>query len=84
VTAWPLGQLGPPMIGGRPAGPARGHAAFTPLFNAAGVPACWCRAGTVRGLPVGLQVVGPRFEDARVLGLAAAIERLGAAATMTR
>lgn len=83
VTAWPLGQLGPPVIGGRPAGP-RGHAAFTPLFNAAGVPACSVPAGLVRGLPVGLQVVGPRFEDARVLGLAAAIERLGAAATMPR
>jgi aspartyl-tRNA(Asn)/glutamyl-tRNA(Gln) amidotransferase subunit A len=81
VTAWPLGQLGPPVIGGRPAGP-RGHAAFTPLFNAAGVPACSVPAGLVRGLPVGLQVVGPRFEDARVLGLAAAIERLGPAATM--
>jgi len=77
VTAWPLGQLGPPVIGGRAAGPL-GHAAFTPLFNAAGVPACAVPAGTVRGLPVGLQVVGPRFEDARVLGLARVIERLGA------
>jgi aspartyl-tRNA(Asn)/glutamyl-tRNA(Gln) amidotransferase subunit A len=77
VVAWPVGQLGPPVIGGAPAGP-RGHAAFTPLFNAAGVPACSVPAGTVRGLPVGLQVVAPRFEDARVLGLAAALERLGA------
>jgi aspartyl-tRNA(Asn)/glutamyl-tRNA(Gln) amidotransferase subunit A len=79
VVAWPVGQLGPPVIGGAPAGP-RGHAAFTPLFNAAGVPACSVPAGTVHGLPVGLQVVAPRFEEARVLGLAAAIERLGAAA----
>ena len=78
VVAWPVGQLGPPVIGGRPAGP-RGHAAFTPLFNAAGVPACSVPAGTVRGLPVGLQVVAPRFEDARVLGVAGRIERLGAA-----
>jgi aspartyl-tRNA(Asn)/glutamyl-tRNA(Gln) amidotransferase subunit A len=72
VTAWPLSQLGPPTIGGRPAGP-RGHAAFTPLFNYAGVPAVSVPAGLVRGLPVGLQVVGPRFEDARVLAAAAAI-----------
>lgn len=77
VVAWPLGQLGPSVIGGRPAGP-RGHAAFTPLFNAAGLPAVSVPAGRVRGLPVGLQIVGPRFEDARVLGLAAAVERLGA------
>jgi aspartyl-tRNA(Asn)/glutamyl-tRNA(Gln) amidotransferase subunit A len=75
VTAWPLGQIGPPVIGGRPAGP-RGHAVFTPLFNLCGVPACSVPAGEVRGLPVGLQVVAPRFEDARVLQVAALIERL--------
>lgn len=75
VTAWPLEQLGPPLIGGEPAGP-RGHAAFTPLFNHCGVPACSVPAGLVRGLPVGLQVVAPRFEDARVLQMAALLERL--------
>ncbi|KQP39943.1 amidase [Pseudorhodoferax sp. Leaf274] len=77
VTAWPLAQLGPPQIGGKPAGP-RGHAAFTPLFNYCGVPACSVPAGSVRGLPVGLQVVGPRFEDPRVLQCAGQIEALGA------
>ena len=79
VTAWPIDQLGPPVIGGQPAGP-RGHAAFTPLFNYCGVPACSVPAGRVRGLPVGLQIVAPRFEDARVLQMAALIERLEAAA----
>jgi len=77
VTAWPLGQIGPAVIGGRPAGP-RGHAAFTPLFNLCGVPACSVPAGRVRGLPVGLQIVAPRFEDARVLQMAALFERLAA------
>ena len=77
VTAWPATQLGPPMIGGTPAGP-RGHAAFTPLFNYCGVPACSVPAGLVRGLPVGLQVVAPRFEDARTLQFAAVVERLQA------
>lgn len=72
VTAWPLSQPGPAHIGGRSAGP-RGHAAFTPLFNYAGVPAVSVPAGTVRGLPVGLQVVGPRYDDGRVLRAAAAI-----------
>jgi aspartyl-tRNA(Asn)/glutamyl-tRNA(Gln) amidotransferase subunit A len=75
VTAWAIDQLGPPMIGGRPAGP-RGHAAFTPLFNYCGVPALSVPAGRVRGLPVGLQVVAPRFEDARALQLAAVLEAL--------
>jgi aspartyl-tRNA(Asn)/glutamyl-tRNA(Gln) amidotransferase subunit A len=76
VTAWPLEQLGPPVIGGRPAGP-RGHAAFTPLFNYCGVPALSVPAGLVRGLPVGLQVVAPRYEDARALRFAAVVESLG-------
>jgi aspartyl-tRNA(Asn)/glutamyl-tRNA(Gln) amidotransferase subunit A len=74
VTAWPLEQLGPAMIGGKPAGP-RGHAAFTPLFNYCGVPACSVPAGLVRGLPVGLQVAGPRWADARVLEFARFAER---------
>lgn len=75
VTAWPVDQLGPPVIGGAPAGP-RGHAAFTPLFNYCGVPACSVPAALVRGLPVGLQIVAPRFEDARVLQFAAQVERV--------
>lgn len=70
VEAWPLGSPGPSLIGGRPAGP-RGHAAFTPLFNYASVPAISIPCGSGRnGLPVGLQIVGPRFADARVLQLA--------------
>ncbi|GAA5232414.1 amidase [Verticiella sediminum] len=76
VTAWPLAEPYPATIGGRPA-TSRGHAAFTPLFNYAGVPACAVPAGSVRGLPVGLQVVAPRFEDARALRMAAVIEALG-------
>ena len=70
VEAWPLGQLFPPLIGGLPAGP-RGHAAFTPIFNYGSVPAVSLPCGRGRhGLPVGLQIAGPRFADARVLQLA--------------
>lgn len=75
VTPWPNHQLAPKEIEGRAVGP-RGHAAFTPLFNVCGVPACSVPVGTVRGLPVGLQIVAPCFEDATVLQVAAAIERL--------
>lgn len=70
VEAWPLGQLGPAQIGGLPAGP-RGHAAFTPIFNYGSVPALSLPCGSGRhGLPVGLQIAGPRFADARILNLA--------------
>ena len=54
----------------------RGHAAFTPLFNYCGVPACSVPAGLVNGLPVGLQVVGPRMEDARVMAFVREVERV--------
>lgn len=74
VTSWPVEQLGPPVIGGLPAGP-RGHAAFTPLVNYAQAPACSVPAGLAEGLPVGLQVIGPRYADARVLQFAAVVER---------
>lgn len=75
TVSWPVEQLGPSEIGGRPAGP-RGHAVFTPLFNYAQAPACSLPAGSVRGLPVGLQIVGRRYADADVLDMAALIERL--------
>lgn len=76
TVSWPVELLGPPEIGGRPAGP-RGHAAFTPLFNYAQAPACSVPAGLVRGLPVGLQIVGARYADPMVLAMAAHLERLG-------
>ena len=75
VTAWPLEQLGPAQIGGAPAGP-RGHAGFTPLFNYCGVPAISVPVALVRGLPIGLQIVGPRFADLRVLAFASEVERM--------
>ena len=75
VTAWPFDQLGPTRIGGAPAGP-RGHAGFTPLFNYCGVPAISLPVALVRGLPIGLQIVGPRFADRRVLAFAVEVERV--------
>ena len=75
VVSWPVGQLGPAQIGGAPAGP-RGHAVFTPLFNYCQVPACSVPAGLADGLPVGLQIVAPRYRDGLVLRMAALAERL--------
>ena len=52
---------------------------FTVAMNLAGVPACSVPAGMAEnGLPLGLQVVGPRFADMRVLGLAKLIETAAA------
>jgi aspartyl-tRNA(Asn)/glutamyl-tRNA(Gln) amidotransferase subunit A len=78
VVAWKQGQLGPPTIGGRPAS-ARGHAAFTPFFNACGAAACSVPIDKVQGLPVGIQIAAPRLEDARVFSVARIIEDLYAA-----
>src|SRR3954449_12501415 len=45
--------------------------------NLTGCPACAVPTGFDEdGLPLGMQVMGPRFSDARVLGVAAAYERL--------
>ena len=49
---------------------------FTVAMNLAGVPACSVPAGLAEnGLPLGVQVVGRRFDDMRVLQLAKHIEQ---------
>ncbi len=60
---------GPPPsdIDGEPI-PLLGAVAFTYPFNLSGHPAATVRAGlTESGLPTGLQIIGPRHHDARVL-----------------
>lgn len=48
---------------------------FTVAMNLAGIPACSVPCGlATNGLPLGIQVVGPRFADMRVLQLAKHIE----------
>ena len=51
-------------------------AAFTAPFNMTGQPACSIPAGTVDGLPVGLQVVARRHEDAICFGAGALMEQV--------
>ncbi|RUP23809.1 MAG: amidase [Curvibacter sp.] len=68
-VAWPLGFTHPEQIDGQAVGP-RGHAVFTALANAAGLPAVSVPAGLVDGLPCGLQLIGPAGADAAVLALA--------------
>ena len=60
---------GPPPseIDGHPI-PLLGAVAFTYPFNLSGHPAATVRVGlTKSGLPAGLQIVGPRYRDLRVL-----------------
>lgn len=75
-TAWPRDRLGPTEIAGHPVHD-RAHAAFTPFFNHALAAAISIPCGVDRhGLPIGLQIAGPRFADRRVLAVAAVAERL--------
>ena len=52
---------------------------FTVAMNLAGIPACSVPCGlATNGLPLGMQVVGRRFDDMRVLQLAKHIETVAA------
>ena len=48
---------------------------YTIGANLAGLPAISVPCGFAQGLPVGLQIVGPHFSEARVLGTAHAFQR---------
>ncbi len=75
TVSWLVDELGPKMISGREAGP-RGHAVYTPLFNYCQAPACTVPVGLARGLPVGLQIVGARYQDPLVLQMAKHVENI--------
>jgi aspartyl-tRNA(Asn)/glutamyl-tRNA(Gln) amidotransferase subunit A len=68
---WPVGDTHPSTIAGVQVGP-RGHAVFTALANAAGLPALALPTGTIDGLPTGVQLIGPRGCDAKVLAAGSA------------
>ncbi|MEW6668376.1 MAG: amidase family protein [Thermodesulfobacteriota bacterium] len=73
-----FGAKGPPPseIDGEPV-PLLGPVAFTYPFNLSGHPAASVPAGfTSNGLPVGLQIVGPRHRDDLVLQAAHAFEQV--------
>ncbi len=69
-----LDRFGPETVGGRP---SEGWAwtAFTYPFNLTGQPAATVPCGfTASGLPVGLQIVGRRYDEPTVLRASAAFE----------
>lgn len=67
--------LGPSEIAGEQVDPAIGWC-MTYLINFTGHPAASIPAGFADGLPVGMQIVCPRFADDRTLALSAAFERV--------
>jgi aspartyl-tRNA(Asn)/glutamyl-tRNA(Gln) amidotransferase subunit A len=76
LPPFPVGINFPPEVGGQPVTGMQ-WTAFTFPFNLTGDPAASVPAGwTESGLPIGLQIVGPRWHDARVLRAAAAFEAL--------
>jgi amidase len=48
----------------------------TAPFDVSGHPACSVPAGLADGLPVGMMIIGRRFDDATVLRVAHAFEQL--------
>jgi aspartyl-tRNA(Asn)/glutamyl-tRNA(Gln) amidotransferase subunit A len=71
---WPADQPYPETIAGQAVGP-RGHAVFTAIANAAGLPALAIPCGWVSGLPTGFQLLGSKGADAVVLALGREYER---------
>ncbi|QLG61767.1 amidase [Halorarum salinum] len=67
--------VGPSELNGEPVDPLIGWCLTYP-FNMTGHPVANVPAGlTAAGMPVGMQVAGPRFADERVLAATAAVER---------
>lgn len=79
-VAWAADELYPASINGEQAGPRAGTV-FAAAVNICGLPAISVPAGLDRdGLPIGLQIIGPRGDDHGVLSLAGHIEEASRAA----
>ncbi len=69
-----IGEFYPAEIGGVPVG-REAASVFTFIFNMTGQPAATVPCGfTKAGLPIGLQIIGRRFDDVTVLRASAAFE----------
>lgn len=68
ITAPPV-NVREVKIQGQPVSTRDAVLSCTSLWNLAGIPAITLPAGWIKGLPAGLQVVAPRGQDCRLLGL---------------
>jgi len=71
---WSADRPYPETIAGQAVGP-RGHAVFTAIANAAGLPALALPCGWISTLPTGFQLLGPKGADAAVLALGREFEQ---------
>lgn len=74
VMPWPRDSTGPTVVDGLAAGP-RAAAIYSTVFNLAALPAVVVPSAPMRGLPTGLQLVAPAFQEERLLDLAEAFEQ---------
>ncbi|MFL6100843.1 MAG: amidase [Actinomycetales bacterium] len=86
VTAFSADRIGPETLDGRPVPESfDAWCALALPANLGGLPAVSVPIGPGRdGLPVGLQLIGPRWSDARLLGAAAAVDAILRAALSDR
>lgn len=76
VPGTDTGTVGPSEVAGESVDPLIGWC-LTYLFNLTGHPVANVPAGcTASGMPVGMQVAAPRFDDGDVLAASAAVERV--------
>jgi amidase len=75
VAPFPVEQNYPASIGGRKMKTYIDWIAPTFMVTLSALPAASAPCGrTAAGLPVGLQIVGPRFAEPRILGLAKLVQ----------
>ena len=76
VTAFPHGILYPAIINGKGV-PPTGWQPNTWPFNLTGQPAASIPCGwSKEGLPIGMQIIGHRFDELRVLQVSQAFEEI--------
>jgi Asp-tRNA(Asn)/Glu-tRNA(Gln) amidotransferase A subunit family amidase len=76
TTAFPVEQQRPSTIGGEPVSDQLESSTLTYAITMTGCPSISVPCGfTPEGVPVGMQIVGPRLREDRVLRAAAAFER---------
>ncbi len=76
VPAFELGMMFPPKINGKRVGPTA-WMPFTFPFNMTGNPAATIPCGWSKGgLPIGMQIIAPRFDELTVLQVSKAFEEI--------